>query len=375
MNLQPSDQRVFTVAPRRPQGIVQWGYYIVSFPFRFLYTTLLDIIRFAFQILRPDPRRHVTDPVGDVMTFIRNFNDKYGADQHPTFYQGSYSQALNDAKRELRFLLVYLHGNDHQETENFCRGTLCTPEMKLFVNTSMLFWACDTNSPEGYRVSQALRENTYPFLALIVLRENRMTVVARIEGPIERGDLIQRLQTIMEDNESAIIAARADREERSFNQSLRQQQDEAYQASLRADQEKARKKKEEEEKEREEEEEKRRIVENHSRMLQERENRKEDLRKQIPEEPPADHPDAIRIVLKLPHGTRIERRFLRTQSLKYLHHFAFCHEECPDDFHIVTNFPRRTLPCEPTEDGQEPISFAECGLGKNEMVFVQDNEA
>ena len=30
-------------------------------------------------------------------------------------------QALNDAKRELRFLLVYLHGNDHQDTENFCR--------------------------------------------------------------------------------------------------------------------------------------------------------------------------------------------------------------------------------------------------------------
>jgi FAS-associated factor 2 len=33
-------------------------------------------------------------------------------------------------------------------------------------------------------VSQALRENTYPFLALIVLRQNKMTVVARIEGPI-----------------------------------------------------------------------------------------------------------------------------------------------------------------------------------------------
>jgi len=33
-------------------------------------------------------------------------------------------------------------------------------------------------------VSQALRENTYPYLALIVLRQNRMTVVARIEGPI-----------------------------------------------------------------------------------------------------------------------------------------------------------------------------------------------
>lgn len=31
-------------------------------------------------------------------------------------------------------------------------------------------------------VSQALRENTYPFLAFILLKENRMTVVGRIEG-------------------------------------------------------------------------------------------------------------------------------------------------------------------------------------------------
>jgi len=44
------------------------------------------------------------------------------------------------------------------------------------------------NIPNTYfiliSVSQALRENTYPYLALIVLRQNRMTVVARIEGPI-----------------------------------------------------------------------------------------------------------------------------------------------------------------------------------------------
>lgn len=30
-------------------------------------------------------------------------------------------QALNDAKRELRYLLVYLHGDDHQDTDEFCR--------------------------------------------------------------------------------------------------------------------------------------------------------------------------------------------------------------------------------------------------------------
>jgi hypothetical protein len=45
-------------------------------------------------------------------------------------------------------------------------------------------WACSVNSLEGYRVSQALRENTYPFLAIIVQREFRMTVVGRYTGKI-----------------------------------------------------------------------------------------------------------------------------------------------------------------------------------------------
>lgn len=47
-----------------------------------------------------------------------------------------------------------------------------------------------------------------------------------------------RLRRIMDDNEGSLIAARADRDELSFNQSLRLEQDVAYQESLRADQEK-----------------------------------------------------------------------------------------------------------------------------------------
>lgn len=60
-------------------------------------------------------------------------------------------------------------------------------------------------------VSQALRENTYPFLAVIVLRDNRMTVVARLEGPTQPEVLIRRLRLIMTDNESSLIAARLER--------------------------------------------------------------------------------------------------------------------------------------------------------------------
>lgn len=60
-------------------------------------------------------------------------------------------------------------------------------------------------------VSQALRENTYPFLAMIVLKNSRMTVVARIEGAIGAAELVQALGAIKEDNEMYLIAARAER--------------------------------------------------------------------------------------------------------------------------------------------------------------------
>lgn len=62
----------------------------------------------------------VTDPVGDVMRFVDQFEENYGPN-HPVFYQGSYGQALNDAKQELRFLLVYLHQDNNKNCNNFCR--------------------------------------------------------------------------------------------------------------------------------------------------------------------------------------------------------------------------------------------------------------
>lgn len=61
----------------------------------------------------------VTDPLGDVMGFINTYTSKFSP--HPVFYQGTYAQALNDAKNELRFLIVYLHSESATETQNFCR--------------------------------------------------------------------------------------------------------------------------------------------------------------------------------------------------------------------------------------------------------------
>lgn len=375
LNLQPANQRVIMYPGRRPQGLFEWTYYLLTMPIRFVWSTFFDIVRAFVSFLRPDPRRFVTDPLGDVTNFISTFDSKFGQ-QHPVFYQGTYSQALNDAKKELRYLLVYLHSEEHQNTEMFCREVLCSEEFINFVNAQLLFWACNTTSPEGYRVSQALRENAYPFLAVIVLRDNKMSVVARIEGNVTGAtELISRLEQVMADNEASLVAARAERAERSFNQSLRQEQDEAYLESLRADQEKERKKREEREREEELERKRRQEEEEREQHFLEQEQKKSELEVQIPPEPASSHPDSIRLLLKIPSGSRIERRFLKTESLKWLYYYVFCHKECPDDFQIVTNFPRRTLPCEPQDGKPDPPSFEEVGLGKSEMLFVHDNEA
>ncbi|GFT68579.1 FAS-associated factor 2 [Nephila pilipes] len=326
------------------------------------------------NFIRADPRRSVTDPARDVMNFIQNFEEKYGRD-HPIFYRGTYYQAVNDAKQDLKFLLVYLHGDDHQDTDEFCRTVLRNSEVVNFINASFLFWACSVNSPEGYRVSQALRENTYPFLAVIVLRDNQMTVVARLEGPTDPDVLIRRLRLIMNDNEASLIAARLERHERSMTQTIRQQQDEAYKESLKADQEKERRRREEQEvKAQQEQEERNKLLEEQKRK-EDIKRQKIDLASQIPEEPPLEHPNTIRLMIKLPAGTRLERRFRREESLKFLYYFVFCHPESPDCFQIVTNFPRRVVPCEPTENNPEPPSFIDFGFGKSEMLFVQDLEA
>ena len=73
---------------------------------------------------------------------------------------------------------------------------------------------------------------------------------------------------------------------------------------------------------------------------QEREQRKSELEQELPPEPSPSNPDSIRILLKIPSGSRIERRFLRSQSLKvgrteWLIEFQLC---CLLALHQILDF-------------------------------------
>ena len=59
------------------------------------------------------------------------------------------------------------------------RSTLGNQEVIRYINTHTLFWACNIKSGEGFKVAEELRAGTYPFLAVIVLKDNKMTIVGR----------------------------------------------------------------------------------------------------------------------------------------------------------------------------------------------------
>lgn len=111
------------------------------------------------------------------------------------------------------------------------------------------------------------------------------------------------------------MQARQERAERSATQTLRQQQDMAYEESLRADQEKDRRR-EEERIAREAEEAKQRDEINFQLMELERIRlEKENTISKVPEEPESTNPQVCHLQIKL-SGRTMKRRFLLTHTIQ-----------------------------------------------------------
>ncbi|ELW64166.1 FAS-associated factor 2 [Tupaia chinensis] len=185
---------------------------------------------------------------------------------------------------------------------------------------------------------------------MITLKDWRMTVVGQLEGLIQPDDLMNQLTFIMDANQIYLVSEHLEREERNLTRELRQQQNEAYLASLRAAQEKERKKREEWEQKpwKEEEVQQQKLAEERRRRnLQEERKRKLEC---LPPEPSPDDPESDKIIFKLPSDSRVERRFHFSQSLTVIHDFLFSLKESPEKFPVEANFPKQVLPCIPSEE-------------------------
>ncbi|KAK9817835.1 hypothetical protein WJX72_002895 [[Myrmecia] bisecta] len=162
---------------------------------------------------------------------------------------------------------------------------------------------------------------------------------------------------------------------------IREEQDAAYYQSLRADQEKmqaaeeTRRQAELAERQKREEEE--------SAAAAQREAEAEAARKQrrlerqlkskaqaLPGEPPCDHPDALTVMVRMPNGSRISRRFVKDDPLQALFDYVAVEAKGsdikPGSFNLVTQFPRKVL----SEDTGGSLRDAGL-LQKQEAVLIE----
>lgn len=359
-------QQVYTdETPEGPGGVQGLFHYVVNLVVSMCYSTITSVLNLILSFIRNDDRRLVTDPLGDVMGFISTYSSRYNT--HPVFYQGTYTQALNDAKNELCFLIVYLHSETAADTQTFCRTTLGNPEVCEYINTHSIFWGCSVESGEGWRVAQSVGGRRYPLLCVLCVREHRMTVVARSEGPCSPQQLLQRLRRVVSDNEPHLTAARADRVEREVTARLRAAQDEAYAESLAADQEKERRRaadraarelRDHEDLQRRQQEERHRqeIIEARAKLAA-----------KLPPEP-AVGTGTVVLLIRLPCGERLTRRFTLTHTTQDLYDFVFSHPKSPEEFEITTNFPKRVL-------SRGDFNLSDVGLKDRDVLFVYDVNA
>jgi FAS-associated factor 2 len=249
---------------RRPPFILA----LLFTPFSLLYkifASSFSLFSFLFpflpRLLRPSPTTGTTrrgdtggrrslKPRDAAARLKREFEEEYGESTLP-FHEGGYAQALDLAKKDLKFLLIILLSPEHDDTSSFIKETLLSPEVQSYINDSknnIILWTGDIRDSEAYQVSTALVCNKFPFTAVVAhtprVSSTAMSVIARVTGPTDVSTYLAKIRSAVSTHEEQLTTVRAARSAQDFERSLREQQDSAYERSLAADRERARQRKE-----------------------------------------------------------------------------------------------------------------------------------
>ncbi|KAI8878707.1 UBX-domain-containing protein, partial [Backusella circina FSU 941] len=300
---------------------------LLYWPIGLAWNITLTLLSIASRLIyRPAITHRQREPRLLATEFINTFEAKYGS-THVDFFRGGYSQALEKARRELRFMLVLLQSDDHDETDSFCKETLVSSRVIDFVKEkNILVWAGNVHESEAHKVSYTLKATTYPFMALIALQNSvgtstpKMTVIERMEGPSHPEELVSQVEIAIERHGAVVNRLKNEREQRELERRLREDQDKAYHESLKADQEKARKAQEEEKAKRLAEQEAENEEKQRELLKQKREQYIDYLYAALPDEPTEGK--MAKISFRLADGDRVIRKFREDTTVKSLYEFV-----------------------------------------------------
>lgn len=266
--------------------------------------------------------------------FKREFEENYGSGELP-WYDGGSAQAYDEAKRELKFLLIVLLSPEHDDTDSFIRDVLLAPEVMSFIKdekNNIILWGGNIVDSEAYQVSFEYRCTRFPFACLVCLTpkegSTRMGTIKRIQGAVAPERFLEDIRAAINKHDPDLDGVRAERVVQAATRNLRADQDSAYERSLAKDREKARLRREAEAEAAAAEEKAREEAEAAARLDEKMQQWRAWRATTIAEEPAAADKDVVRLALMMPEDTgagRIVRRFTKETTMDELYAFVECY--------------------------------------------------
>ncbi|KAL2269392.1 hypothetical protein VTJ83DRAFT_1576 [Remersonia thermophila] len=323
----------FRIGYKIAAGLFQSVFYVLSFlPLAIRPRLIASSIT---KGLRQTQGRRMLLPKEAAQRFRRDFEEEYGVKGFP-FFEGGHAEALDSAKRDLKFLLTILLPPEHDDAETFVRGTLLSPDVVDFVkdpSNNIIVWGGNLLDSEAYQVAQEYRCNGFPITCIVCLTlkegSTHMGIVKRLVGPMTPEAFLAQLRNVMAQYGPDLDGVRAQRAEMEATRRLRAEQEAAYERSLAIDREKKRKRLEAEAAAAAAEKKAREEAEAAARLERQRKQWREWRAATLAPEPDASVKDAVRLALNMPVSTgqgRVVRRFAPSTTLEELYAFVDCYE-------------------------------------------------
>lgn len=273
-----------------------------------------------WQRLPPAP------PIPAIERYKLDYAQRHGHDAAlPPLFEGSYINALDAARADLKFLVVAIVSKCHESTKRFEQLLTDEQAQPLFSRNDVILWVGDAQNAEAFQVANALRATSLPFIGLIAPSPRTpqsstviMAMLLRRPGmPPSARDLAHTVEERMENHMPRLLALRMDRQQHAAARQLREQQDLAYQQSLEADRQRLQAAAQAERAERES----RRAREVYAARLNSWiawRTARFDAQPAEPEGPSA------RVLMRLPSGERVVRKFAGSDSVRTIYEFVLC---------------------------------------------------
>ena len=314
-----------------PLGIIYRLLSTFLSPFRFLLPAFIPRILNRLIGQPPGPTRRALPPADNARRFIREFGEEYGTQELP-FVENGFNLALDNAKRDLKFLMVVLLSPNHDDNSSWVRDSLLSHQVGQFIishKDEILLWGGNVQDSEAYRVSETLKCTKFPFVGLVCHSANvgssGMAAIVRTAAP-SATEMVAKLGSAMTAQHAQLATTRSQRSEQQASRNLRQEQDSAYERSLAQDRERARQRREEQEAQTRAEKEALAAAEAGERRQQNETQWRKWRARSIPQEPDATSKDAIRVSIRMPSGERVIRRFNSEADLEELYAFVECYD-------------------------------------------------